>query len=355
MSMKALHVFALIPLAAAMLHGQPANGPVYWSPVAPDCTGASGPISITNASGATIGYSCYVAGTFVWLSAGDSWTTSIRVAAPASGPIGVDYFFYDKTGNDLSFDAKFNGDSSISSGTGASFSLSANQPSQINLLGATGTGPAYTALSQGSAYAVFYCANGAICLDVLPQLIYSEVPTIPWSLSSPIAWNTGVWTQWSAVGVDDGKDNFLSFAVYNQGTAVDRGTATAYTIRIYDSAGQLAATGTTPPIPPFQNLASGNLGQAGTYGALLKDVISTPLPSGPFKILIDGGSEYSSVAILQFSGASATTLQVAYDSAPAAGATAGATTSATAAASRLSAIRASRVGSSRPVFSPLPR
>jgi hypothetical protein len=40
------------------------------------------------------------------------------------------------------------------------------------------------------------------------------------------------------------------------------------------------------------------------------------LPPGVFKILVDGGSKYSAVEVLQFNGLSATALQVAYDSAP---------------------------------------
>jgi hypothetical protein len=44
-------------------------------------------------------------------------------------------------------------------------------------------------------------------------------------------------------------------------------------------------------------------------------MISTRLPQGVFKILVDGGSKYSAVEVLQFNGMSATALQVAYDSA----------------------------------------
>ena len=61
----------------------------------------------------------------------------------------------------------------------------------------------------------------------------------------------------------------------------------------------------TPVIPAY-----------GTYGAMLSSVISTPLPSGVFKVVVDGGAVYSAVEVLQFNGTSATALQVAYDSAP---------------------------------------
>jgi hypothetical protein len=103
----------------------------------------------------------------------------------------------------------------------------------------------------------------------------------------------------------------VSLVIYNEDT-----TATSYTVRVYDSTGSLAGTGTTPPIPPLQPLSTGSFGEGGTYGALLSDVIPTRLPPGVFKILVDGGSKYSAVEVLQFNGQSATALQVAYDSAP---------------------------------------
>jgi len=347
MSTNALRVFVLIALAAAM-HGQTTNGPVYWSTVQPDCSSLSGEtaVAITNASGATLGYSCYVSGTFVWLAAGGGWTTSIRVAGPSSGAVGVDYSFYDKSGADLTLDGTTNSSSSVVSGSGLTFSLFANQPAVVNLLGGTGNAPAYSTSLAGSAYAVFYCPDAATCSAVLPQLIYSALPAIPWSLSVPITWDTQVWTDWSAEGIDDGGSNLVSLAIYNEGT-----TATAYTVLVYDSTGALVGKGSTPVIPAFQALSNGYLGQAGTYGALLKNIISTPLPSGVFKILVDGGSEYSAVTALQFTGASATALQVAYDSAPSS--TAMTTASAQASASRA---RAARVESlPKPVFRALQR
>ena len=344
MYMKSLRIFGLIAVAAAMLHGQSTNQPVYWSATRPDCSSLSeNPVTITNASGGTIGYSCWVAGTFTWLAAGAGWTTSIRVAAPASGDVGAEYFFYDTSGSDQTFDTTINRGSAISAGNGASFSLFANQPAEIGLLGLTGNGPGYNSPGTGSAYAVFYCPNAASCRDVCPQLIYSALPGTPWSLSAPIVWDTEVWTQWSAVGVDDGGNNLVSLAIYNEGTATLPATAAAYTIRIYDGTGALFATGTTPVIPPFQSVT----GQAGTYGVLLKDIFPT-LPSGAFKILIDGGTHYAAVAVLQFTGASATALQVAYDTAPSG--------SSAAATSRLSAVRVPRHGATtRPVLPGPPR
>jgi hypothetical protein len=340
--MKSLHLFGLIALAAAALHGQPTNGPVYWTTAQPDCTGVDGPVAITNSTGATIGYSCYVSGTFVWLAAGGMWGTSIRVAAPASAAIGVDYTFYDTSGNNLSLDTTFGSGSSISSGNEVDFALSANQPAEVALLGATSYAPSYSNNQAGSVYAVFYCPDATTCSDALPQMLYSALPDVPWSLSVPIAWDSAIWTQWSAEGVDDGSVNVISFVVYNEGT-----TATSFAVRVYDSTGALAGTGTTPSIPPFQPLVGGGYGEAGTYGILLSQVI-TPLPSGLFKVVFDGGSEYSAVEVLQIHGASATALQVAYDSAPG--------SSAARAAVRRPKVRSARVASTpKPVFSAMPR
>jgi len=134
----------------------------------------------------------------------------------------------------------------------------------------------------------------------------------------PLSSDTAVWPTWSAEGVDDGVTNVVSFAVYNEGT-----TATSFNIYIYDSAGELVATGTTPSIPPSLLLKGGTYGEAGTYGATLRTVIGSPLPSGIFMILIDGGNEDCAVLMLQFSGLqypapSMSSIQVAYDSSPSA-------------------------------------
>ena len=294
--MKNLPLFGLIALAASALDGQTANGPVYWSASPPDCSSLAGESPVPILSGAaTVGYSCYVSGTFVWLAAGGAWNSTIRVAAPASAPIGVDYAFYDPDGNALPLDT--------TAGTAGevTFALLANQPSQIGLLGAANTD--HKATQTGSVYATFYCPNAATCANVLPQLLYSALPSVPWSMSVPISWDTALWFQWSAEAVDDGGTNRVSLAVLNENT-----TAASYTVNVYDSGGNLSGTAATPPIPAF-----------GTYGALLSDVIRTPLPSGVLKILVDGGtSNYSAVEVLQFNGSSATNLQVAWDSSPAA-------------------------------------
>jgi hypothetical protein len=299
--MKTLPLIGLLALAAATLHGQPTNGPVYWSPVTspPDCTSLAGESPVAIMSGTTtLGYSCYVSGTFVWLAAGGAWGSAIRVAAPATAAIGVDYTFYDTSGNSLALDT------TLGTGNEMSFALRANQPAAMNLLGVANSN--HGATQTGSAYAVIYCPDATTCANVLPQLLYSALPTIPWSLSVPISWDTELWTQWSAEGVDDGGTNRVSLVVYNENQ-----TAASYAVYVYDGTGSLTGTGTTPSIPSY-----------GTYGALLSDVIKTPLPSGAFKILVDGGSNYSAVEAIQFNGPSATNLQVAYDSLPGASANA---------------------------------
>jgi hypothetical protein len=345
--MKSLHLIGLMALASAALHGQ--SGAVYWSTTRPDCSSLNNetPAAITDASGTTIGYSCHVSGTFVWYAAGGvdykpaKWGTSIRVAAPASGAIGVDYKFYDTKGSKQSLDTR---GSVTGSSNEVGFALYANQPSEIELLGATRNAPNYSTTATGSVYAEFYCPDAGTCSDVLPQLIYSALPTYPWSLSVPIVWDRYIWTQWSAQGMDDGVGGAhrVSLVIYNEDT-----TATSFTVRVYDSTGTLVGTGKTPTIPGLPTLPDGSYGQAGTYGALLLDIIK-PLPSGIFKILVDGGSLYSAVEVLQINGASATTLQVAYDTAPAS--TAGV------AAVRSSSMGRSRVEStSKQVFSEVPR
>jgi hypothetical protein len=339
--MKSLHLIGLMALAVAAVYGQPTNGPVYWSAAKPDCSSLNeSPITIKNTSGTTIGYSCYVSGAFVWFAAGGVWGTSIRVAAPASAAIGVDYSFYDTNGNNLSLDTT---GSYTESSNKVSFALYANQPAVVDLLGATGNAPSYNDTATGSVYALFYCPDATTCNNVLPQLIYSALPTYSWSLSVPIAWDDALSTQWSAEGIDDGHVHRVSLVIYNENQ-----TATSYTVRVYNSAGTLVGTGKTPLIPPLQNLGNGSFGEGGTYGVLLSEVISTPLPSGIFKVLVDGGSLFSAVEVLQVNGPSATALQVAYDSAP--------TSTASPAAVQRSNVRRLRVTSTpKPVFSELPK
>ena len=323
-------------LVVPVVYAQPTNGAVYWSATQPDCSTLSeSPIAIKNAAGSTIGYSCYVSGTFLWLAAGGGWGTSIRVAAPASAPIGVDYTFYDPTGNSLSLDTTVNSaSSSLASGSEVSFALNADQPSEVELLGATGNGPRYNSLTTGSVYGVFYCPDATTCGNVLPQLIYSALPTQAWSLSVPIAFDGTAWTQWSAVGVN-GPGQSMSLAIYNTDAANN-----TYKISVFDSTGKLVGSATTPSIPAGQNLGNGNYGQGGTYGVFLSQLVPG-IPQGVLKVVVDGASLNSLVEVIQFNGPSATALQVAYDSSPA---------SPTKAAIRGSSINRWRAASPKPMF-----
>lgn len=346
--MKSLHLIGMMALAVAALYSQQ---PVYWSTTQPDCSSLNNetPQTITTPTGGT-GYVCYVSGTFPWYAAGGgsstsptTWGTTIRVAGPSTNPIGVDYTFYDVNGNSLSLDSTINNNSStFASGNEVDFALSANQPAQVELLGATSDAPGYTHTATGSVYAVFYCPDATTCSNVLPQLLYSALPDYPWSLSVPISWDDAVWNQWSAVGIND-DTHVVSLVIYNEDTV-----ANTYTVSVYDVNGNLYGSGTTPSIPPLQNLGSAGYGEGGTYGVLLSQVVST-LPTGVFKVFIDGGQYNSAVDVLQVDGKSATTLQVAYEGS-------GPSTTATAQMARWKSVRGSRAAAApKTVFRALPK
>lgn len=301
MRMKSLHLIWMIALAVAPLRSQ-----TYWVSSPPDCSslGTTFGTAVQLSNG---GWTCSVTGTFVWLAAGGIWGTVIRVAAPASAPIGVDYTLYDQSGNYLNLDTTIN-NGSLASGSDVNFALYANQPAEVEMLGATSdAGTNYSNTATGSVYATFYCPDATTCSNVLPQLMYSALPTYDWSLSVPIAWDDSLSYQWSADGIDDGSTNVVSLVIYNEDTV-----ATAYNIDVYDSSGNLFSSGTTPVIQAGSNTGTG---EGGTYGVLLSQVVPS-LPSGIFKILVDGGAYLSAVEVLQVNGPSATTLQVAYDSPP---------------------------------------
>src|ERR1017187_7481685 len=89
---------------AIVLVTSPAAAQTYWSTTVPDCSllyTSAVPVVV---NGVSVGYSCYTSGTFVWFAAGAGWGTSLRVAAPASGAVNVDYSFYDASGNPVNLD-----------------------------------------------------------------------------------------------------------------------------------------------------------------------------------------------------------------------------------------------------------
>lgn len=316
MRMRSLYLFGSIALAAVTLHGQ-----TYYTNPAPDCTPLNeNPIAIVNSSGTTIGYSCWAEGTFVWFAAGgpstNTWTSAIRVAAPSTGAVNADYTFYDDDGNNLNLDTTLGAGAAKTSGNEVNVTLNPNQPLEVDMLGATSNAPSYSTTQTGSAYAEFLCPDATTCGNVLPQLLYSALPSVPWSLSVPIVWDNATWSTWSAEGIDDGATRRVSFVVYNED--LTSSTPTSFTFYVYDGNGNLAGTGTTRPIAPIPVLSDGYYGEGGTYGDYLSNVVTTKLPSGTFKIIIDGGvaQTQSAVEVLQFTGASATTLEVGYDTSP---------------------------------------
>lgn len=299
--------------AAATVYGLPPTTGAQWWSTDPnlDCTAFHALAhEIALASGGK-GYACGVTGTFIWSAAGGAWKTSIRTGAPASGAVGVQYVFYDQDGKPVSMDTITG--SVRASGSTLSLALKANQPSEVQLLGASNDAPQYGKTQTGFVYALFFCPDAATCATVVPQLLYSAAPIKPWLLSVPIAWDnsfallqpSGFSTRWSAIGVVD-DTHLISFAIHNQSSA-----PASYTVRVYDSNGVLAGQGVTPLIPG----ANGSDAVGGTRGFLLTDVITSALPAGAVKVTIEG-SAAASATFLQFSGESATSLQASQDVVP---------------------------------------
>lgn len=290
----------------------PTTGAQWWSTdPSLNCTAYHALIYEVSLAAGGKGYACGVTGTFIWLAAGGDWRTSIRMAAPASGAVGVQYVFYDEDGKRIPLDTISN--SVPAAGDTIGFALNANQPSEVQLLGASRDAPRYNATQTGSVFSLFLCPDAATCATVLPQLLYSAAPLEPWLLSIPIAWDSsfsalqppGLSTRWWATGIHDGT-HLISFATYNQSSA-----PAAYTVRVYDSDGTLVGQAVTPLVPG----SNGADGVGGTRGFLLTDVVKTALPMGILKVTIEGTSPMTA-CFLQFSGESATSLQTAHDVGP---------------------------------------
>ena len=240
------------------------------------------------------------------------WGTQIRVAAPESGAIAAQYTFLSMKGALLPLNTATNGGSAATSSSNSlALALNANQPIEVDLLGPTG---GFTNLQDGSVYAQFLCPDAATCMDVAPQLIYSALPTTPYSLSVPITWDGSEQYRWSVVGINDGNVHHLSFAIYNADTTAT--AAVSYTVQVYDDTGTLVGTGTPPAIP--QQITAGSYGAAGVWAAQdLSNVLpsTTTLPSGPLKVVFSGPDRFDVMAIQFIDGpigqSAATTLQVA--------------------------------------------
>jgi hypothetical protein len=311
--MRSIYLLGSIALAAASLHGQ-----TYYAPTPPDCSsiGGESPAKITNSAGATLGYSCWIGGTFADYAAGGGWSSAIRVAAPATGAIQVNYWFYDANGNDLSLDT---GGAVTGSNTSEVFALNANQPSEIDIAGASSTAPNYGSTASGSVYAEFFCPDATTCLNVQPQLLYSSTSQ-PWIITVPISWDLySISTQWSFVGEDNGGSQQISLVIYNEGSSTDftNSSSTTFTVYVYNNAGALVGTGTTPAIPPTYQARDGSVYEGGSYSVILDQIPGMPtLPSGPLKVLIDGGDQDSAVQAVQIANGSATALQIGFDNSP---------------------------------------
>ena len=310
-------VAVLAALSAATAFALPPTTGAQWWSTDPNlnCSAYRSLIyEVPLASGGT-GYACGITGTFVWYAAGGSWGTSIRMAAPASGAVGVQYLFFDENGNRISLDTIAGG--AQASGNSLGLVSSANQPSEVRLLGASNDAPRYQNTQTGSVFGVFLCSTSAACATVTPQLLYSSTSVPGWSPSVPIAWDStfsplqpvGLSTSWSAVGINDAT-HLLSFAIYNQSAA-----STAYTVRVHAGDGSLAAESVTPLIPG----SGGADGAGAARGFLLTDVVGTALPRGILKVTVEGDG-LSSALFLQFSGSSATTIPASPEFIPSIGA-----------------------------------
>lgn len=300
----------LMATAAATVYGQPpTNGAQWWS-TDPNlnCTSFHSLVHEISLPSGAKGYACGVSGSFIWLAAGGNWRTSIRMAAPASGAVGVQYVFYDQDGKRISLDT-ISG-SARSSVDSAGLALNANQASEVQILGASTDGPQYGKTQTGSVFALLLCPDAGTCATVVPQLVFSSAPFKPWLLSVPIAWDasfsflqpSGLATRWSATGIYNETD-LISFAIYNQST-----TSATYTVRVYDSAGMLAGQGVTPPVPSGNGVDT----SGGTRGFLLTDIVGAKIPAGVVKVTIEGPGSLSAI-FLQFSGESATSLRATPD------------------------------------------
>ena len=290
-------------MAAATVYAQqpPTTGAQFWSTDPNlDCSSAHALAIQVRLDSGGLGTSCLVSGTFAWLAAGGAWSTSIRATAPATGAIGVVYGFW-QDGQRISLDTVSTPGAVPVSSNVINFALNPNQPSELRLLGATGSGPQYGTTQTGFVYSLFFCPDAPTCATLVPQLLFSFEPIKPWSFSVPISWDSafssfqpkGILTGWSASGVNDATHK-ISFAICNQSRA-----ATTFNVRVFDANGALIGQATTPSIPVLS-----------TVGFLLTDLIRTPLPAGILKVAIDGGADLSSVAVFQFDGNSATNLQV---------------------------------------------
>jgi hypothetical protein len=247
-------------------------------------------------------YVCWVSGTLPWYAAGAGWGSAIRVSAPPTGAVDINLYFTDVNGNAAALDYSYRGNSTVYNDTGTSNALYANQPMEVDLLGLHAEAPTYSTTSASGPVVVYgYCPDATTCEQLQAQLIYSALPSEPWSLSAPVVWDAQTWTGWSSIGIDNGVKggDTVSFVVYN---LADDQAAHTYTLNVFDSTGALYSTGITPSVPYL-----------GSYASVLRSVISN-LPAGEFKLqLVAAATQYTAFEALQFHGTTATTLVSAWE------------------------------------------
>lgn len=281
-----------------------ASAQTYWSTAANLNCGNYGtdtngtPRTVTTPTNGT-GYVCLVVGTLPWFAAGAGWGSSIRASAPPTAPVAMWFDFTDTNGAALTLDFQYKGDSTMFNDVTASQALFANQPIEVDLFGLHSQAPSYTSQAGGAVVVTAYCPDADTCSQVQAQLIYSALPSKTWSLSAPVVWDAQTWTAWSSVGIDDGGTDQVSFVIYN---LADDGAAHSYTLNVYDASGNLYSTGTTAAVPYL-----------GSYADVLRNVVSK-LPAGAFKLqLVAAATQYVSFEVLQFHGATGTTLVSAWE------------------------------------------
>lgn len=309
-SVKSAYLAGMLVLA-----GLTANAQTYWSPNSALNCGSYGmdaagtPQPVTTPAGGT-GYVCFVYGTLPWYDAGGGWASSIRVAAPATAPIAVFLDFADQNAQPSTLDFQYRGDTAILNGTTTGQALLANQPMEVDLIGLHTPASNGSSEAKGPVVLLAYCPDPATCSQVQAQLIYSALPTFKYSLSAPVVFDSLTWTAWSSIGIDDGSQDNVSFVIYN--LANDK-LAHTYTLKVYDSAGNLHATATTQSVAYL-----------GSYADLVRNVVAN-LPAGVFKLQMVA-SDYAAFEVLQFHSNTGTTLVSAWENIPAGAATAAAVT-----------------------------
>lgn len=292
MFLKSLQIAAFIVMMGSVVQGQ-----TYWSSSPPNC-GPYESITLQLNTGGS-GYACRVYGIFPWYAAGAGWTTSIRTAAPASASIAFFVFYFDTNGAVQYLDAnyvdggKFTGQKSFSS------ALNPNEPAQLDLLGLSSEASINYSKTQAGGWILtdIQCPDAITCAQATAQLIYSALPSQPWSLSIPMVWNADLTSEWSTWGYDDGQKQIMSFVITNGSSA-----AQSYAVHIFDTYGNpIGGTFNTPTIPSL-----------GTYAQVLDSFLGNRTPGGLIKMTVvsSGTPGFSAFEALQFNGGSATTLVV---------------------------------------------